>query len=140
MRAQRPGRSEVKTNTILCDTHVIPALGARKLRDLSAYDVDKWLAAKSKVLSTRSLEAVRSCLNRAVKRAKARDEVKRVRREFRKVLAGAAQIPGIEIDPHEWTTRETRTSFDSILSDRGIPLEEISRLLGHSSTAVTEEV
>ncbi|MEU3222545.1 tyrosine-type recombinase/integrase [Streptomyces sp. NPDC006976] len=279
-------KSTVETNTILCNTHVIPALGARKLRDLSADDVDRWLAEKSKLLSTRSLEAIRSCLNRAVKRAMARDKVKRnvvelcsvpagrpgrpsksltlkqadavlvaaqdsplyayvvvslltggrteemrplcwdhvdldgdttvtpeipphiavwrsvrssgdtktkksrrtlalagravdalkvqrerqgwqrlaagdqwqesglvftsavgteldaanVRREFRKVLAGAAQMPGVDLAPHEWTTRETRTSFVSILSDRGIPLEEISRLVGHSSTAVTEEV
>jgi len=28
----------------------------------------------------------------------------------------------------------------SLLSDSGVPLEEISRLVGHSSTAVTEEV
>lgn len=49
-------------------------------------------------------------------------------------------MPGVDLKPHEWTTRETRTSFVSILSDRGIPLEEISRLVGHSSTAVTEEV
>ncbi|MFH8292555.1 tyrosine recombinase XerC [Streptomyces sp. NPDC018059] len=283
--------STVGTNTILCNTHVIPALGARKLRDLSADDVDRWLADKSKVLSTRSLEAIRSCLNRAVKRAMARDKVKRnvvelcsvptgrpgrpsksltlkqaeavltaaegspiyaylvvslltggrteemrpltwdhvdldgdrtatpaipphiavwrsvrssgdtktrksrrtlalpgraidalkiqrerqgwqrlaagdqwqenglvftsavgteldaanVRRELRKVLARAAELPGMDVEPHviepdEWTTRETRTSFVSILSDRGIPLEEISRLVGHSSTAVTEEV
>ncbi|MFI8889263.1 tyrosine recombinase XerC [Streptomyces paradoxus] len=271
----------VTTNTILCNTHVIPALGARKLRDLSADDVDKWLAEKSKVLSTRSLEAIRSCLNRAVKRAMARDKVKRnvvelcsvpsgrpgrpsksltlaqaegvlvaaedsplyayivvsmltggrteeirplrwhhvdldgdadakpeipphiavwrsvrstgdtktrksrrtlalpgraidalriqwerqgwqrlaagdkwqdnglvftsavgtqldsanVRREFRKAIKG---VDGIV--PEEWTPRELRQSFVSILSDRGIPLEEISRLVGHSSTAVTEEV
>ncbi|WP_173864803.1 site-specific integrase [Streptomyces roseifaciens] len=281
----------IKTNTILCNTHVIPALGARKLRDLSADDVDKWLALKAKVLSTRSLEAIRSCLNRAVKRAMARDKVKRnvvelcaipagrpgrpsksltlkqaeavlaaaedfplyayvvvslltggrteemrplrwdhvdlegdpdaspevpphiavwrsvrssgdtktkksrrtlalpgraidalkiqrerqgwqrlaagdrwqetglvftsavgteldaanVRREFRKILAQAAQALGAdarlhEFRPDEWTTRETRTSFISILSDQGIPIEEISRLAGHSSTAVTEEV
>ncbi len=63
-----------------------------------------------------------------------------VRRELRRVLARAAQIPGVELEPHEWTTRETRTSFVSILSDKGIALEEISRLVGHSSTAVTEEV
>ena len=31
-------------------------------------------------------------------------------------------------------------SFVSLLSDNGIPLEEISRLVGHSSTAVTEAV
>ncbi|MEO3972392.1 tyrosine-type recombinase/integrase [Streptomyces sp. CAU 1734] len=276
----------IKTNTILCNTHIIPALGARKLRDLSADDVDRWLDAKAKVLSTRSLQGIRSCLNRAVKRAMARDKVKRnvgelcavptgragrpskslnlaqaeavlvaaedsslsayfvvslltggrteemrplrwdhvdldgvrdaipeipahiavwrsvrstgdtktrksrrtlalpgraidalrvqrerqgwqrvaagdqwqetglvftsavgteldaanVRREFRRILTRVARMPGIEIEPHEWTRRETRTSFVSILSDRGIPLEEISRLVGHSSTAVTEEV
>lgn len=44
------------------------------------------------------------------------------------------------IVPEEWTPRELRQSFVSILSDRGIPREEISRLVGHSSTAVTEEV
>ena len=31
-------------------------------------------------------------------------------------------------------------SFVSLLSDSGIPIEEISRLVGHSSTAVTEQV
>lgn len=35
---------------------------------------------------------------------------------------------------------ELRHSFVSLLSDRGVPLEEISRLVGHSGTAVTEEV
>lgn len=271
----------VMTNTILCNTHVIPALGARKLRDLSADDVDKWLADKAQMLSTRTLEGIRSCLNRAVKRAMARDKVKRnvvelcsiptgrpgrpsksltltqaegvltaaadsplyayivvslltggrteeirplrwdhvdldgdpvakpeippyiavwrsvrssgdtktrksrrtlalpgraidalriqwerqgwvrlaagdkwqenglvftsavgteldsanVRREFRRAIKG---VEGII--PEEWTPRELRQSFVSILSDRGIPLEEISRLVGHSSTAVTEEV
>lgn len=28
----------------------------------------------------------------------------------------------------------------SLLSDSGVPLEEVSRLVGHSSTTVTEEV
>ena len=40
--------------TILANSHVIPALGARKLRDLSADDVDKWLAEKAQILSTRN--------------------------------------------------------------------------------------
>lgn len=40
----------------------------------------------------------------------------------------------------EWTPRELRHSFVSLLSDRGVPLEVISRLVGHSGTAVTEEV
>jgi integrase len=63
--------------TILANTHIIPALGARKLRDLSADDIDKWLADKAQVLSTRSLHEVRSVLKRAITRAQARDKVKR---------------------------------------------------------------
>src|SRR5690242_10523393 len=50
--------------TILANTHIVPALGARKLRDLSADDIDKWLADKAQVLSTRSLREVRSVLKR----------------------------------------------------------------------------
>ena len=34
----------VTTNEHLCRAHILPALGARKLRDLSADDVDRWLA------------------------------------------------------------------------------------------------
>ncbi|MFJ5922450.1 tyrosine-type recombinase/integrase [Kitasatospora sp. NPDC092948] len=268
----------VETCTILCRTHVISALGARKLRDLGAEDVDRWLAAKAKELSTRTLQALHSCLNRAVKRAMARDKVKRnvvelcsvptgrpgrpskaltlaqaeavlqaaqktgmyayivvslltgarteelraltwdhtflkgtpdavpphiavwrsVRaggdtktRKSRRTLALPARCVealldhwvdqgwdrlaagdnwqenglvfhsavGTELDPShvrrafrtaiakadgitaaDWTPRELRHSFVSILSDKGVPLEEISRLVGHSSTSVTEEV
>jgi integrase len=39
-----------------------------------------------------------------------------------------------------WTPRELRHSFVSALSDRGMHIEQISRLVGHSSTHVTEEV
>jgi integrase len=63
--------------TILANTHIIPALGARKLRDLSADDVDRWLADKAQILSTRTLQEVRSVLKRAITRAQARDKVKR---------------------------------------------------------------
>lgn len=58
-----------------------------------------------------------------------------VRRDFRRALVGARGI-----DPAEWTPRELRHSFVSLLSDKGVPLEEISRLVGHSSTSVTELV
>ncbi|WP_172383570.1 tyrosine-type recombinase/integrase [Streptomyces sp. MNP-20] len=275
----------LSTYTSLCNNHVIPSLGARKLRDLSADDVDKWLEKKAQVLSTSSLTMIRACLNRSVKRAMARDKVKRnvvelcevptgqpgrpskslslaqaegvlvaaedsplyayivvslltggrteelrplkwkhvdlkgapdaepavpphiavwrsvrrtgdtktrksrrtlalpgraidalkvqrrrqrrqrlaagdkwqdnglvfttgvgtqldataVRREFRRVL-GRVKGLEIEIKPYEWTTRETRTSFVSLLSDAGVPLEEISRLVGHSNTTTTETV
>ncbi|WP_327105755.1 tyrosine-type recombinase/integrase [Nonomuraea glycinis] len=268
----------VESYTILCRKHVIPALGKRKLRDLSAEDVDRWLADKAKTLSTRTLQIIRSCLNRALKRAMARDKVKRNVVELCSVPAGKVGRPskaltfaqadavlkaadgtrlyayvvvslltgarteelraltwdhvdlegdpkavppvpphvavwrsiraggdtktqksrrtlalprrcvevlrlhredqrreqgdswaigglvfassaGTELDasnvrrafrvvirdaeglnPVEWTPRELRHSFVSLLSDNGIPLEEISRLVGHSSTAVTEAV
>ncbi|MDH6488433.1 tyrosine-type recombinase/integrase [Streptomyces sp. SAI-127] len=57
------------------------------------------------------------------------------RRAFRQALR---DIDGVNAD--EWTPRELRHGFVSLLSDRGVPLEEISRLVGHSGTAVTEEV
>ncbi|MEU7860302.1 tyrosine-type recombinase/integrase [Nonomuraea sp. NPDC049141] len=270
--------STVESYRSLCNKHVIPALGKRKLRDLSAEDVDKWLATKSKTLSTRSLQIIRSCLNRALKRAMTRDKVKRNVVELCAVPVGKAGRPSkaltfaqagavlkaaegtrlhayvvvslltgarteelraltwdhvdLEGDPNanppvpphvavwrsvraggdtktrrsrrtlalprrcvdvlrqhrddqrreqgdswntsglvfasaaatpldasnvrrafrnvikdteglnsaEWTPRELRHSFVSLLSDNGIPLEEISRLVGHSSTAVTEAV
>ena len=274
-------RDTIITCTILCQTHIIPALGARKLRDLRAEDVDKWLAVKTRTLSTATLQRLHSCLNRAINRAMARDLVRRnvvalcsvpqgqpgrpskaltmvqaeailtaaegsrlhayivvslltgarteelraltwdhvdldgdpdasppipphvavwrsvraggdtktrksrrtlalpkrcvnslrelrdrqdqertaagprwhdnglvfttrygtalspdnVRRDFRTAISRA---PGV--DAGEWTPRELRHSFVSLLSDSGIPLEEISRLVGHKSTAVTELV
>jgi integrase len=57
------------------------------------------------------------------------------RRAFRSALA-----PVPCIDPEEWTPRELRHSFVSLLSDSGVPIEEISRLVGHSGTSVTELV
>jgi integrase len=51
---------------------------------------------------------------------------------------GNADADGV--DPGEWTPRELRHSFVSLLSDSGLALKEISRLVGHSSTATTEAV
>ncbi|PNE41600.1 tyrosine-type recombinase/integrase [Streptomyces noursei] len=58
-----------------------------------------------------------------------------VRRNFR-VLLGEAGF----IEPKQWTPRELRHSFVSILSDHGVPLEKIARLVGHSSSQTTEAV
>jgi integrase len=259
--------------TILANTHIIPTLGARKLRDLSADDVDQWLADRAQIVSTRTLREIRSVLKRAITRAQARDKVKRnvvllcdipqgrvgrpsksltltqaeallaaaentslhayivvslltgarteelraltwshvdldsdppfimvwrsvraggetktrksrrtlklpqrcvdvlrdhrdrqvqirhaagsrwqdndlvfpsrvgtpadashVRRSFRKVVAAAG------LDPRDWTPRELRHSFVSLLSDADVPIEQISRLVGHSSTTTTETI
>ncbi|MER6828956.1 tyrosine-type recombinase/integrase [Streptosporangium sp. NPDC000563] len=56
-----------------------------------------------------------------------------VRREFQKIttLAGLGE---------DWTPRELRHSFVSILSAHDVPVEDISDLVGHVSTHVTETV
>ena len=270
-----PGRREstIAKYTILANTHLIPALGSRKLRDLSADDVDRWLAGKAKTLSTDTLRILHSILRRSITRAQARDKVKRnvvllcdvpqgqegrpsksltydqaaallaaaedrslyayivvslltgarteelraltwshvdldatspkimvwssvraggdtktrksrrtlelpqraadalrvhrdrqdqlrkqagdrwhdndlvfasrvgtalwagnVRRSFRAVLAAAG------LDPAVWTPRELRHSFVSLMSDAGVPIEKIARLVGHTGTTTTETV
>lgn len=276
------GRSAgtVDNYTGLAEGHIIAGLGARKLRLLSAEDVDRWLAKEAKTSSTRTLRLLHSLLNRAIKHAQARDKVKRnvvmlcdvpvgqegrpsksltleqaeailqasegtrvhayivlslligARTEelralrwehvdltgnpeatppvppsisvFRSVRAGGdtktrksrrrlamplrcvdalkehkegqsverdkagkrwqehalvfpstvgttqnprnvarsfrAVIERAGLVPNEWTPREMRHSFVSLLSDSGVPLEAISRLVGHSGTAVTEAV
>jgi integrase len=57
-----------------------------------------------------------------------------MRRSFRKVVDSAG------LDPGQWTPRELRHSFVSLLSDAGVPVEHISRLVGHSGTTTTETV
>ncbi|WP_152361224.1 tyrosine-type recombinase/integrase [Microlunatus speluncae] len=52
-----------------------------------------------------------------------------------------AALEGIDgITPADWTPRELRHSFVSLLSDAGVPIEDISRLVGHAGTSVTELV
>lgn len=58
-----------------------------------------------------------------------------VRRDLRRALA---LVPGIASE--SWTPRELRHSFVSVLSDAGLPVEQISQLVGHRGTTVTELV
>jgi integrase len=55
-----------------------------------------------------------------------------VRRAFRRIAAAA------KLTATDWTPRELWHSFVSLLSDNGMPIEQISRLVGHSGTSVTE--
>jgi integrase len=57
-----------------------------------------------------------------------------VRRAFRKALADTS------LDPAEWAPRELRHSFVSLLDDANVPIEKISRLVGHADTTTTETV
>jgi integrase len=53
----------------------------------------------------------------------------------------AAHLPWYQVSTRgEWTPRELRHSFVSVLSDAGIPVEQIAQLVGHSGTTVTELV
>ena len=56
-----------------------------------------------------------------------------VRKMFKRVCIAA----GIGDD---WTPRELRTSFVSLMSHHGVSIEEIARLVGHASTRTTEVV
>ena len=73
------GRAErTKENRkIMVETHIKSHLGARKLQDLTAEDVDKWLVDRANVLSTSTLQRVRSLLSQVISRAQARDKVRR---------------------------------------------------------------
>src|SRR5688572_7437464 len=49
-------------NRHLCEKHELPYLGARKLGDLTATEVDEWLAILATSLGTRTLQGVRAWL------------------------------------------------------------------------------
>ena len=57
-----------------------------------------------------------------------------VRRGFRRIAKSAG------LNAQDWTPRELRHSFVSLLSDAKVPIEVISRLVGHSGTSVTEQI
>ena len=76
--------------TILARTHVIPELGARQLAQLSAEDVDEWLATKAETLNTDTLHRLLSILGQSIRRAQARDLAKRNVAPLRDVPRGTA--------------------------------------------------
>ena len=59
------------------ETHIIPVLGKRPLHELTVDEIEKFLAGKSAVLSTRSLLILHSILRRAFQKAQARDKIRR---------------------------------------------------------------
>ena len=71
------GKGTADGYRILAGKHLIPEIGATKLKELSADDVDDWLDGLTGKLSTRSLQALHSVLKRAIRQAQARDKVNR---------------------------------------------------------------
>ena len=56
-----------------------------------------------------------------------------VRRSFRRITKAAGL-------GENWTPRELRHSFVSIMSDNGVTIEQIADLVGHRTTIVTQKV
>lgn len=85
----------------LSEKHIIPWLGARKLRDLKTTEVEAWLAKLAESLSTRTLQSVRSCLNRAVRRAMAQERVRRNVVELAEMPHGQPGRPSKSLSPEQ---------------------------------------
>ena len=100
----------------LCAKHVLPALGAWKLRDLSAAEVDQLLAELSLSHSTRTVQEIRACLNRSVKRAMARDKVKRNVVELTEVPTGQAGRRSKSLSAEQADDVLTKTTLDRLHS------------------------
>jgi integrase len=110
---------------------VLPYLRARKLRDLTATEVDRWLATLATSLSTRTLQGVRACLHRAVRRAMASDKVKRNVVELTEVPTGLPGRPSKAMTAQQADDVITKTA-----SDRMHPYIVVSLVTG----ARTEEL
>jgi len=70
-------RMTIEASRILIEHRIIPGLGRRRLRELTADDVDSWLAEQAATASRSTLSKLLSILRRAIDRQMARDRVKR---------------------------------------------------------------
>lgn len=61
----------------LADHHLIPQLGAAKLKKLTADELDHWMDGRATELSNRTMRLVHQILERAIRHAQARDKVRR---------------------------------------------------------------
>ncbi|MGH3769598.1 MAG: site-specific integrase, partial [Pseudonocardiaceae bacterium] len=77
----------------LAECHIVPAIGAAKLRDLTADDLDDWLERKAAELATSTLVEVLSILRRAITLAQRRDLVARNVAELVSAPKGTAGRP-----------------------------------------------
>ncbi len=102
----------------------LPAAAVQALRAWSASQADERLAAGDDWQDTGLVFT--TCHGAAL-------DAGNVRKMFKRVCTEAGIGDG-------WTPRELRTSFVSLLSHRGVSIEEIARLVGHASTRTTEIV
>ncbi|MGZ5418805.1 MAG: site-specific integrase [Nocardioides sp.] len=98
----------------LCETHLAPNLGGRRLRDLRAPEVDRWLLSLTGLLSSRSLQEVRSCLNRSVRQAMARGFVERNVVDLCRTPRGKDGRPSKSLSPQQARDVLIRTAKDPL--------------------------
>ncbi len=108
------GPSTVTKYRHLCSTHIYPLLGERKLRELKAAEVERWLADRSRCLSTSSLRSVYGCLNRSIRRAMARDLVRRNVVELVSVPTGRPGRPSKPLTAQNVDDVLTKTAPDRL--------------------------
>lgn len=70
-------QSTKENRRILAQKHIVPAFGARRLAELTAEDIDRWLADRAAGLSTDTLSRLLSILRSSIRRAQARELVRR---------------------------------------------------------------
>jgi integrase len=105
-------------------TLALPAAAVQALRAWSASQADERLAAGDDWQDTGPV---------FTSHHGAALDAANVRKMFKRVCAEAGIGDG-------WTPRELRTSFVSLMSHQGVSIEEIARLVGHTSTRTTEIV
>jgi integrase len=106
--------STVTKYRLLCWKHIVPLLSARKLRELTASEVERWLARLAKSLSTETLHRVHACLNRSVKRAMARDLVRRNVVELAEIPMGRPGRQSKSLIPEQVDAVLIRTAPDRL--------------------------
>jgi integrase len=119
VRSHGDTKTEKSRRTLALPEMAVNALWAHKERQASERAAaDLTWSERDLVFSTRTGAAL---------------DAANVRREF-KAACKAANIGA------NWTPRELRHSFVSLMSSSGVPVEEIARLAGHSNTRTTEVV
>jgi integrase len=77
----------------LIDNHIVPQIGAARVRDLTADDHDEWLEGRAAELATRTLRELLSILRRSITLAQRRDLVTRNVAELVTIPKGTAGRP-----------------------------------------------
>jgi integrase len=77
----------------LIDNHIVPQIGAARVRDLTADDLDNWLEGRATDLATRTLREVLSILRRSITLAQRRELVARNVAQLVTIPMGTAGRP-----------------------------------------------